>query len=107
MKEHGPDTVKVYGWIPGATLAMTSMFSDELEHVARMEAERRGIPLAVAAYEVSPDVETAKVGPELMARPQMLNTPVGRVLNDSVNPPIYDYELHPQAVSVSLADGLS
>ncbi|KAI0745747.1 UDP-Glycosyltransferase/glycogen phosphorylase [Earliella scabrosa] len=79
----GPQNVKVYNWLPIATLLIpkVNMTKDDPEPRLRAEAERRGIPFDILAKE-------------------MLRRTTGTVMQDSVNPPMHDYETQPQAWSM-------
>ena len=48
----GPDSVKVYTWLPTSTLAVVRMFRKDLQPLIRAEAERRGLPFDIVAHEV-------------------------------------------------------
>ena len=54
MLNVGPQNVKVYNWLPIATLLIpkVNMTKDDPEPRLRAEAERRGIPFDILAQEV-------------------------------------------------------
>ncbi|KAI0745748.1 UDP-Glycosyltransferase/glycogen phosphorylase [Earliella scabrosa] len=79
----GPSNVKTYNWLPVTTLMFSSLglIGDDPEPFIRAQAESRGVPFDNVALE-------------------LFSAATGRVVDDQVNPPIYDWENHPQAADL-------
>ncbi|KAI0780038.1 UDP-Glycosyltransferase/glycogen phosphorylase [Fomes fomentarius] len=83
VKRLGPETVKVYVWLPSSSLVIGRLSRGNPEPLIRAEAERRGLPFDVVAG-------------------QMFSGATGRVVEDGINPPMHDYENQPQQTVVPI-----
>ncbi|KAI0649583.1 UDP-Glycosyltransferase/glycogen phosphorylase [Trametes meyenii] len=70
---------KIYNWLPAATNCMAAWFGEDRVPLAQDISARTGVSFEAAAYEI-------------------FLTPKGNVLHSPCLPPMYDHEIHPQAL---------